>query len=263
MWDKPHLLRIMTFALLGISLLLLAYSLINYALQQPVFKLRTVQLTHAPQQVDKHQLSQLITRAVTGNFFTIDLEKTRRSFEQLPWVRKVSVRRHFPWGLEVTLEEHVPLARWNNTALVNTYGEVFTGQSKQELPDFYAEPDTSKQVAEMYVALSRTLVTVQRGIKEINFSPRFAWQLKLDNGLQLELGREQIEQRMARFVAVYPYSFAPIIATLKQVDLRYSNGFAASSYPLKQALKQAPGSRTLAEQQSIPLPRLAGEGVEG
>ena len=228
MWDKPHLLRMMTFVLIGISLVLLAYSVMHYALQLPVFKLRSVQLTHVPQQVDLNQLNQVITRAVSGSFFTVDLEKTRRSFEQLPWVRKVSVRRHFPWGLEVTLEEHVPMARWNGTALVNTYGEVFAGQSRLPLPEFHGDPDTSLQVAEMYAALNRQLGMVQRIIKEINLSPRFAWEVKLDNGMQLALGREQVQQRMARFVGVYPYSLATVSKKYNYVDLRYRNSFAAS-----------------------------------
>lgn len=228
MWDKPHLLRVMTYLLFGISLVLLAYSVMHYALQLPVFKIRTVQLTHAPQQVDMNQLNQVITRAVSGSFFTVDLEKTRRSFEQLPWVRKVNVRRHFPWGLEVTLEEHVPMARWNGTDLVNTYGEIFVGQSKLPLPEFNGEPDTSLKIAEMYAALGSQLAMLKRSIIEINLSSRFAWQVKLDNGMQLALGREQVQQRMARFVAVYPYSLATLPKNYNYVDLRYRNGFAAS-----------------------------------
>jgi cell division protein FtsQ len=228
MWDKTRLLRIIATLLFGISLVLVAYTLARYAMQLPVFKLRSVQLTYAPQQVDVNQLNQVVKRTVGGSFFTVDLEQTRRVFEQLTWVRKVSVRRHFPWGLEVTLEEHVPIARWNGTALVNTYGEVFAGQSKLDLPDFNGEPDTSAQVAEMYAVFSQQLAGVQRSIKEINLSPRFAWQLKLDNGLQLELGREQIKQRMERFVAVYPYSLATMTGKFNHVDLRYRNGFSAS-----------------------------------
>jgi cell division protein FtsQ len=228
MWDKPHLLRIIATFLFGISLALLAYGGLRYALQLPVFKLRTVQLTNAPQQVDLIQLNQVVKRAVNGSFFTVDLEQTRRSFEQLPWVRKVSVRRHFPWGLEVTLEEQVPLARWNNVELVNTYGEVFEGQSKLPLPDFNGQPDTSAQVAEMYAVFSQQLAAVQQNITQLNLSPRFAWQLRLDNGMLLELGREQVQQRMARFVAVYPYSLATMASKINHVDLRYHNGFAAN-----------------------------------
>lgn len=228
MWDKPHLLRISATMLFGLSLVLLAYSLVHYALQLPVFKLRTVQLTYTPQQVDLNQLNQVVKQTTGGSFFTVDLEQTRRSFEQLPWVRKVSVRRHFPWSLEVTLEEHVPMARWNGVALVNTYGEVFAGQSKLSLPEFNGEPDTSMQVAGMYVSLSQQLEALHRSVAQINLSPRFAWQLRLDNGMQLELGREEIQQRLARFVAVYPYSLATMAQRANYVDLRYRNGFAVS-----------------------------------
>lgn len=228
MWDKPHLLRIIATLLFGISLALLAYGGLRYALQLPLFKLRTVQLINTPQQVDLIQLNQVVRRAVNGSFFTVDLEQTRRSFEQLPWVRKVSVRRHFPWGLEVTLEEQVPMARWNSVALVNTYGEVFEGQSKLPLPDFTGQPDTSEQVAEMYAVFSQQLGTLQQSITQISLSPRFAWQLRLDNGMLLELGREQVQQRLARFVAVYPYSLATMAGRVNHVDLRYRNGFAAN-----------------------------------
>lgn len=229
MWDKPHLLRLSATLLFGISLVLLSYGLMQYVLQLPVFKLRTVQLTNAPQQVDLSQLNQVVKRTVGGSFFTVDLEQTRRAFEQLPWVRKVSVRRHFPWGLEVTLEEQVPMARWNSVALVNTYGEVFAGQSKLPLPDFNGEPDTSMQVAGMYAAMSQQLGVLQRSIRQISLSPRFAWQVRLDNGMLLELGREQMQQRLARFVAVYPYSrLATMAGEVSYVDLRYSNGFAVN-----------------------------------
>jgi cell division protein FtsQ len=135
-------------------------------------------------------------------------------------------RRHFPWSGN-NVEEHVPMARWNSVALVNTHGEVFAGQSSLPLPEFNGEPDTSMQVAGMYVAMSRQLKVLHRSIAQINLSPRFAWQLRLDNGMQLELGGEQMQQRMARFVAVYPYSLATMARSANYVDLRYRNGFAA------------------------------------
>jgi cell division protein FtsQ len=228
MWDKPHLLRRITIMLVAGSVMLLAYSMLHYALQLPVFKLRTVQLTNAPQQVDVNQVNRLVKHVVGGSFFTIDLEQTRRAFEQLPWVRKVSVRRYFPWGLEVTLEEQVPMARWNGGELVNTYGEVFEGQSNLSLPEFHGEPDTSAQVSEMYALFGKQLAAIQKSITRINLSPRFAWQLQLNDGLVLELGREQMQQRLARFVAVYPYTLSAMTRKISYVDLRYHNGFAVN-----------------------------------
>ena len=120
MWDDAQALRKLTNALFGASLLLLLAGALGYVLQLPGFALRAVQLDAAPQRVERVQLEAAARDSLHGNFFTANLEQTRRSFEKLPWVRKVSVRRHFPWQLEVELEEHVALARWNGTALVNT-----------------------------------------------------------------------------------------------------------------------------------------------
>ena len=116
---------------------------------------------------------------VSGNFFTVDLESTRQAFEKLPWVRKVSVRRKFPWSLEVEVEEQVALARWNGKDLVNTHGEVFAGITDQDLPVFTGQPDSSQQVTRMYGELNAALQPMKQQIAQISLSPRYAWQVKL------------------------------------------------------------------------------------
>ncbi len=227
MWDNAPLLRSIANALFGLSLVLVLYGVMRYVLRLPVFPLRAVELVAAPQRVSTELLEEVVREQVRGNFFTVDLERTRQAFEKLPWVRKVSVRRKFPWSLEVEIEEQAALARWNGTALVNTHGEVFAATTEQVLPAFVGQPDTSEQVTRLYGELSAVLQPVQRQIAQISLSPRFAWQVKLDNGLVLELGREQMQQRMERFVAVYPYSLATLARAANHVDLRYRNGFAA------------------------------------
>ncbi|MBU0620260.1 MAG: cell division protein FtsQ/DivIB [Gammaproteobacteria bacterium] len=226
MWDNAPLLRSIANALFGISLVLVLYGAARYVLQLPVFPLRAVELTAAPQRVPVAALEKLVREKVSGNFFTVDLERTRQAFEQLPWVRKVSVRRKFPWSLEVEVEEQVVLARWNGTELVNTHGEVFAGKVEHKLPEFIGQPDSSLQVAQMYAELSAVLQPLQQQIVQLSLSPRYAWQVRLDDGMVIELGREEMQQRLARFVAVYPYSLAVLARPAKQVDLRYRSGFA-------------------------------------
>jgi cell division protein FtsQ len=227
MWDNAPLLRSLANALFGASLVLLLYGVTRYVLQLPVFPLRAVELTAMPQRVPEEAIAKTVREQVSGNFFTVDLDRTRQAFEKLPWVRKVSVRRKFPWSLEVEIEEQVTLAHWNGTELVNTHGEVFAGKVEEELPAFIGQPDSSLQVTQMYAELSKALEPIGQRIVQISLSPRYAWQVKLDGGLVLELGREEVQQRMARFVAVYPYSLAPMARSVRRVDLRYRNGFAA------------------------------------
>ena len=109
---------------------------------------------------------------------------------------------------------------------MNTHGEVFNGIVDYPLPAFIGQPDTSAQVTQMYGELNAVLQPIKRQIEQINLSPRYAWQVKLDNGMVLELGREEMQQRLKRFVTVYPYSLAELARPAKHVDLRYRNGFA-------------------------------------
>jgi len=227
MWDKPQALRQLANTLLGISLLLVLFGAVHYTVHLPVFALNAVQLMAAPQRVDAAQVEEIVRNELRGNFFTVDLEGTRKAFEKLPWVRKASVRRHFPWRLDVELEEHVALARWNGTELVNAQGEVFAATSEQVLPKFIGQVDTAAEVTRMYKVFGDQLAPLKQEVVQISLSPRRAWQLRLDNGMVLELGREQAQERLARFVAVYPYSLASMQHTVNYVDLRYSNGFAA------------------------------------
>jgi cell division protein FtsQ len=227
MWDNAPLLRSIANALFGLSLVLVLYGVVRYVLRLPVFPLRAVELTAVPQRVPTELLERVVHEQVSGNFFTVDLESTRQAFEKLPWVRKVSVRRKFPWSLQVEVEEQVALAHWNGKELVNTHGEVFAGKVEQELPSFVGQPDTSVLVTQMYGELNAALQPMKQQIAQISLSPRYAWQVKLDNGMVLELGREEMQQRMKRFVAVYPYSLAALARPASHVDLRYRNGFAA------------------------------------
>ena len=227
MWDNTPLLRGIANVLFGASFVLALYGTVRYVLHLPVFPLRIVELTAVPQRVSPELMEKVVHEQVSGNFFTVDLEATRQAFEKLPWVRKVSVRRKFPWSLEVEVEEQVALARWNGTSLVNTYGEVFSATTDQVLPVFIGQPETSPQVTQMYADLNAALQPLHQQIVQISLSPRYAWQVKLDKGMVLELGREEMQERMTRFVKVYPYSLAALARPANHVDLRYRNGFAA------------------------------------
>jgi len=227
MWDDPQALRNLANGLFGISLLLVLFGAIHYTVHLPVFPLQTVQLVAIPQRADAAQIEEIVRNELRGNFFTVDLESTRKAFEKLPWVRKVSVRRQFPWKLEVTLEEHEALAHWNDTELVNTQGEVFSAETENVLPKFIGQENTSAEVTQMYKTFGSQLAPLKRSVVQISLSPRRAWQLRLDSGMVLKLGREQAQERLARFVAVYPYRLASMPRTVSYVDLRYRNGFAA------------------------------------
>jgi len=101
------------------------------------------------QNTTKAQLATVLPRA-SGNFFAVDLAEMRAGVERLPWVRRVAVRRVWPGRIEVTIEEHVALARWGDDRLVNTHGETFSGKTTQALPAFIGPGGTSAEVTRRY-----------------------------------------------------------------------------------------------------------------
>jgi cell division protein FtsQ len=233
MWDNASLLRGIANALIALSVLAVLYGVINYAVHLPgLFPLHNVRLSATPQRVDATGVLQVVRHEVQGNFFTVDIERLRQALEKLPWVRSVSIRREFPYRLVVQLEEHQALARWNNHALVNQQGVVFVAKSEsgseQALPNFIGPDGTAAEMTQHYTEFNQQLAALNLQAVQIALSPRRAWQLRLSNGMVLELGREDLQQRLARFVAAYSSSLAAVPSKVKYVDLRYRNGFAVS-----------------------------------
>jgi len=229
MWNNASLLRNIANALITFNVMAMLYGAVYYAVHLPgLFPLQSVRLSAAPQRVDAAEVLQVMRNEVQGNFFTVDIERLRQSLEKLPWVRNVSIRREFPRSSEVQLEEYQALARWNNSALVDRQGEVFVAESEQVMPDFVGQDGTAVEVTQRYEQFSQQLAALDLQVARLVLSPRHAWQLLLSNGMLLELGREDMQQRLARFVAAYPYSLAPIQSRVKYVDLRYRNGFAVN-----------------------------------
>jgi len=229
MWDNPALLRNIANVLIAASICAVLYGAVFYTAHLPgLFPLQSVRLDDVPQRIDSAEVLRVVRTEVRGNILTADIEHLRQSLEKLPWVRNVSIRREFPHRLAVRLEEHQALARWNNAALVNRQGEVFIAQSEQVLPVFTGQDGTAAEVTQRYTQFSQQLAALDLQVTRMVLSPRHAWQLRLSNGMVLELGREDMQQRLARFVDVYPYSLAAMQSRVKYVDLRYRNGFAVS-----------------------------------
>lgn len=235
MWDNPRVLNLAAGALVGIAALVFSLAGITVLLRSEFFPVREVQLTRAPQKTSREQIVAAIDGRVGGNIFSASLDDLRASLERLPWVRHVAVRRVWPDQLEVALEEHVALARWGEAnddpqlhALVNTVGERFHARTDAVLPVFIAPSGTEAAVARRYARFAQVLAPLGTPPDRVVLTARFAWQLRLGNGLQLMLGRdpEMAESRLARFVEAYPLTLGKMARHHDYVDLRYPNGFA-------------------------------------
>ena len=242
-WQRPALMNLVADGLFVTGGFLLLWTAAIYLQQLPAFSLRHVVVVSVTPQVSRQQIEYVGMTAITGNFFTVDLAATRAAYQALPWVRKAEVRRIWPDVLELTIEQHQAVAHWppheDEPRLVNSFGEVFVASldaadESIQLPIFDGPEGTAPRLLERFIEFKTGLASIARVPTAVWLSPRDAWRLTLDDGVRLELGRDQVKHpvadRLARFVASYPIARAQLRATpqtpLQVVDMRYPNGFA-------------------------------------
>lgn len=160
------------------------------------------------------------------------LAAVREAARRIPWVREATVRRHPPDAVEIRLEPYSALARWNDRALVSPKGEVFSAESDEKLPRFSGPEGASAEMAREYPAIRTALLPLGTPLAELKLSARGAWQVVLESGLVLELGRGDTAARIGRFAAAWP-RLAREDPPPRYADLRYPNGFAVRRPPVK------------------------------
>jgi len=234
-WDKPVTMNLVSDLLLVCGIAMLAWAGMLAMQRLPLQPLRQVVVSTPIEQVSRAQIEHAARSALTGNFFTVDLDQARAAFEKLPWVRRAELRRRWPDGLELVLEEHVAVARWQRAEgeqqFVNTYGEVFaaTPAAEPALPVFAGPEGSAATVLWRYEESVAALKPVGRHPVAVVLSAREAWELKLDDGVVVELGRDHakhpLTERLARFAAHYPAA-RETLGAAGVADMRYPNGFA-------------------------------------
>lgn len=234
LWDRPALLGAISDVLLVLGSAGLVYAVALIALRLPLFPLRELVVVTPLQQVTSAQLAYAARSSLAGNFFTVDLDRVRATFEKLPWVRNAEVRRRWPGILELEVEERRAAAYWRiadagETRLVDEYGAVFVAASDAKLPVFSGPDGSAPLVLERYREFNQAVATLGRSLDGLALSPRLAWQMKLDNGMVIELGHDEpkapVVDRLARFIAVYDQAAERFGRRVAVADLRYPNGF--------------------------------------
>lgn len=223
-WFTPRLLGAgVLLAVLGTGLGLGAWSLA----QPDTLPIQRVQVQGEFRYLDREELNAAIGGFASGGFFNVDVRAVKEAAETLAWVDHASVRRVWPDTLQVQIQEQVPLARWGEDALLNTRGELFAPKQRPEnLPRLAGPEGSAPAVASRFQWLSELLAPLHLQVADLRQNGRRAWEVRLDNGLHLLLGRAPDEGQMKRFVSAYPRLLEERAASVAVLDLRYTNGFA-------------------------------------
>lgn len=230
---KPNLglLKRITWPLLllvlGFAAYELAQRLLPYA-DRPIAKISVEgDLSYISQQAVQEHIEPF----VKASFFSVDLPGMRHELEQMPWIASAQVRRVWPDQLLVRLEEHLPIARWGDEALLNNQGKAFAPKEQanyQHLPQLYGPKRAQQQVMQQYQMLSQMLRPLGFSVARLELRERGSWFLSTGQGIELLLGRDHLVEKMRRFTAIYDKALKEQQTNIARIDLRYANGLAVA-----------------------------------
>jgi cell division protein FtsQ len=228
--------------LFAVCLIAFVATFVSWLVNRPYFSIQTVEVGPAPghalRHVPQEQLGQAIREGDYGSFFTIDMQSVKANLEKVAWVRQATLRRIWPDKLVVLLEEHRPFALWGDGGwVINTFGELYTAnlaeaEADGPLPQLNGPDGTELEVARRFAEISELTAPLELTPVLVDLSERLAWTVKLDDGTDLLIGREQgvpIAQRVSRWVDSYALVTERIQRRASLVDLRYPNGFSVRS----------------------------------
>lgn len=144
------------------------------------------------------------------------------------WVSRAEIRKVWPNTLQVLVHEHVPLAYWGDRQFISTSAAVFSPRRVPELPltRLYGPDGYSDVVLEQFGLISQVVAPTTLRIQSLTLEARGAWSVEFTNGVIVQLGRQDILERLQRFIAVYKSDLSGRIDQITSVDARYPHGVA-------------------------------------
>jgi len=180
------------------------------------------------QYIDRHELMNFVPIYQGDRLLDIDLDAVRKTVEAMPWVYSAQVTRQWPDVIRIDVVEQKPIAYWNDSKLLNQYGSMFLRQGKvvEHLPSLSGVEGNEVTMMQRFMEFSQLLAPLGMKIVRLQQDEQLAWEVDTDNGIHLQLGDDQMLEKMRRFVFLYQTQLQQDERHAAVVDLRYTSGAA-------------------------------------
>lgn len=225
-WSMPKIrVSLIVGPLLAVATVVGTFHLSSSMLDREI---RSIEVSGPFQRVTALQIEEAISDELEDGFVSANLARIRQRIVDLPWIDSATVARRWPSRLKISVTEQVPAAIWDDSGLLNVRGELFVKSVRHlpaELPRLSGPQGRSGDVARRYLAIRDRLIPVGLDLSRVHLDPRGAWEMTLRNGVEVRLGRRDVEDRTELFLDIVADIITSRAADIDYVDMRYSNGF--------------------------------------
>ena len=179
--------------------------------------------------VTETEVEDILLPHLRRGFFSLDIGELRAALMANPWIVNAAVSRRWPNGVEVVVEEAEPLAIWGGDQLLIASGELLPRPENLKalrLPELAGDAELVERIMAQYQALAGLLTTKDMEVRRLSFDDLAGWQLELVSGIRLQLGHDELLERVDRFLSLTRGVLAPHLQRIVGVDTRYNNAVA-------------------------------------
>ncbi|WP_039914852.1 cell division protein FtsQ/DivIB [Cellvibrio mixtus] len=178
--------------------------------------------------ISKQRATELIGDEINGDFLQLDLMELKAALLSDPWVEKVTLNRRWPDTLVVKIIEQKPIARWGD-GFLNQRGEIVRVENAgplSGLPWLQGSEADAIEILQQYQDLSQILRSRGLDVLALKCDNKKSWRLTVKNHVEIAIGRDQVMEKIRRFVTVYDTHLSSVWSDVKAIDVRYTNGIA-------------------------------------
>ena len=211
--------------LLALGVVALCYRFTAAMLDRPI---DAITIEGPFQRVTALQIEEAINGELGSGFFSADLDNIQALVTSLPWIDDAIVARRWPGTIEISVTEQIPAAIWGERGLLNTEGTLFVSDARHvpaELPRLSGPEHQESAVASRYLTIRERLIPLGLDVRRLHLDARGAWDMTLQNGIEVRLGRKDVDARTTLFLEVAADIISSRAGDIDFVDMRYSNGF--------------------------------------
>jgi len=163
------------------------------------------------------------------SFFNFKINILKKEIEKVSWVKSADIRRVYPGKIKIYIEEHVPIAIWNNKSYMNDTGDIFFIRDiEKKLPVINSNKNRNKI---MFVYFSLLLKYISDynfdiKIKKIEENDIRSLSAYLSSGIIVKFGSKDIKDKIHTFIKLYKTLNSSDLEKIGYIDMRYANGFS-------------------------------------
>ena len=163
------------------------------------------------------------------SFFNFKINILKKEIEKVSWVKSADIRRVYPGEIKIYIEEHVPIAIWNNKSYMNDTGDIFFIRDiEKKLPVINSNKNRNKI---MFVYFSLLLKYISDynfdiKIKKIEENDIRSLSAYLSSGIIVKFGSKDIKDKIHTFIKLYKTLNSSDLEKIGYIDMRYANGFS-------------------------------------